>query len=67
MKIKKISIVGMGYIGLPTSIMLSLKKHKVSGFDVNLEKINQINRGEIPFVEKGLRKDLKLKKNLLKR
>ena len=59
MNIKKISILGMGYIGLPTSIMLSSKKHKVSGFDINLEKINKINKGEIPFVEKGLRKDLK--------
>jgi UDP-N-acetyl-D-glucosamine dehydrogenase len=43
-KSKKISIsvIGLGYVGLPLSLLLSQKNH-VIGIDINQEKINQLN------------------------
>ena len=44
MKIKKIAIIGLGYVGLPLAIGLS-KHFKIVGFDLNIERIKQINQG----------------------
>jgi len=43
-KEKKIAIVGLGYVGLPLSVLFS-KKYSVIGFDVDSEKINLYNQG----------------------
>lgn len=43
MKEYKISIVGLGYVGLPLAILFS-KKHKVLGYDINKERINQLKK-----------------------
>ena len=37
---KKISIVGLGYVGLPLLLQIA-KKKKVIGFDINKKRINQ--------------------------
>ena len=39
----KIGIIGMGYVGLPLAIEFS-KKLKVIGFDINNERIKQLNK-----------------------
>ena len=44
MKIKKICIVGLGYVGLPLAIAFGIKRH-VIGFDTNIERINQLKSG----------------------
>ena len=49
-------MLGLGYIGLPTSLLLA-QKHEVLGVDVNKEVIERLNNGQIPFDEPGL-KDL---------
>ena len=54
---KKVCIFGLGYIGLPTSLLLASKGYEVIGVDVNKEIVNKINRGQIHIVEPGL-KDL---------
>ena len=59
MKKKKISILGLGYIGLPTAIILANKQVNVEGYDINKNKIEQINKGMLPFVESGLKTLLK--------
>ena len=41
MKINKISIIGLGYIGLPTAAIFASKKIKVVGLDTN-EKIKTL-------------------------
>ena len=41
---KKITIIGLGYIGLPIAIKFSIK-NKVIGFDVNLERIKALRKG----------------------
>ena len=51
---KKICIVGLGYIGLPTATMFSCSGHKVIGVDVNEKVVNNINKGKIIIEEPNL-------------
>ena len=51
---KKICIMGMGYIGLPTAALLANRGYKVHGVDVDQHAIDTINRGEIHIVEPDL-------------
>jgi UDP-N-acetyl-D-mannosaminuronic acid dehydrogenase len=51
---KTISVVGLGYIGLPTAAMFASRKIKVIGVDVNQHAVDTINRGEIHIVEPEL-------------
>ena len=50
----KIIIVGTGYVGLVSGICLSKIGHEVICIDSNLEKIDQLNKGQIPIYENGL-------------
>jgi len=50
----KISIIGLGYIGLPTAAMFALQKVKVIGVDVTQNTVDTINRGEIHIIEPDL-------------
>lgn len=49
-----ISVVGLGYIGLPTAAAFASCKVKVIGVDVNQQTVNIINQGKIHIVEPGL-------------
>jgi UDP-N-acetyl-D-mannosaminuronic acid dehydrogenase len=56
---KKISIVGLGYIGLPTALVAAnsnLIAHSliVNGFDIDKSKIKSINNGICPIQEPGM-------------
>lgn len=50
----KISVIGLGYIGLPTAAMFASRKLKVVGVDVNQNAVDTINRGDIHIVEPDL-------------
>ncbi|WP_425292252.1 UDP-N-acetyl-D-mannosamine dehydrogenase [Corynebacterium mayonis] len=50
---EKVSVVGLGYIGLPTAAFIASKGIKVTGVDVNPRYVESVNRGEVPFVEPG--------------
>lgn len=54
MKFNTISVVGLGYIGLPTAAVFASRKIKVIGVDVNQYAVDTINRGEIHIVEPDL-------------
>lgn len=54
MSYKTISVMGLGYIGLPTAAVLASRKVKVVGVDVNQMAVDTINRGEIHIVEPEL-------------
>lgn len=49
-----ISMIGLGYIGLPTAAMFASRKIKVIGVDVNQSTVNTINRGQIHIIEPEL-------------
>ncbi|MBB1315471.1 UDP-N-acetyl-D-mannosamine dehydrogenase [Aliivibrio sp. SR45-2] len=54
MSFETISVIGLGYIGLPTAAMFASRKIKVIGVDVNQYAVDTINRGEIHIVEPDL-------------
>ena len=54
MEFKTISVIGLGYIGLPTAAAFASRKVKVIGVDVNLQAVDIINQGEIHIVEPDL-------------
>jgi UDP-N-acetyl-D-galactosamine dehydrogenase len=43
-KPQKITIIGLGYVGLPLAVEFS-KKYIVNGFDINQQRINELKRG----------------------
>ena len=54
MSFNHISVIGLGYIGLPTAALFAARKEKVVGVDVNQLIVDTINAGEIHIVEPGL-------------
>jgi len=54
MSFETISVIGLGYIGLPTAAMFAAYGKKVIGVDVSSNTIDTINRGEIHIVEPEL-------------
>lgn len=52
--IRTVSVIGMGYIGLPTCAMFASRGLKVIGVDVNAAVVEKVNRGEIHIVEPEL-------------
>ena len=50
----KIAIIGTGYVGLTTGACLAHLGHTVVCADVVPEKVDALNRGEIPILEAGL-------------
>ena len=54
MKELNVAVIGMGYIGLPTSLALANGNNRVIGFDIDSSKINSLNNGQVTFEEKGL-------------
>mgnify|MGYP001941128110 CR=1 FL=1 len=55
----KVAFVGLGYIGLPTAVVMANHGLDVTGVDVMPEKVEAINRGELTIVEPGLDSELK--------
>lgn len=51
---KTITVVGLGYIGLPTAITLARAGFDVCGFDVSEAVLNSLKSGHIHIVEPGL-------------
>ncbi|WKS96254.1 UDP-N-acetyl-D-mannosamine dehydrogenase [Gallibacterium anatis] len=51
---KIISVIGLGYIGLPAAAMFSSRGVKVIGVDVNQHAVDTINQGKIHIVEPDL-------------
>jgi len=51
---KKICVIGLGYIGLPTASLLANRGYKVHGVDVVQKTVDIINQGKIHIVEPDL-------------
>lgn len=52
----KVTTIGLGYIGLPTSALIAQNKIPVHGVDISQHVVDTINRGEIHIVEPDLDK-----------
>lgn len=50
-----VNVIGLGYIGLPTALMMASHGVEVIGTDYNKELVATLNRGEVTFEEKGLK------------
>ena len=51
---KKICVIGLGYIGLPTAALLANRGYDVHGVDVVKSTVDTINQGKIHIVEPEL-------------
>ena len=49
-----INVIGLGYIGLPTALMLAAHGMDVIGTDYNADLVATLNTGRTTFKEKGL-------------
>ncbi|EMN0831351.1 UDP-N-acetyl-D-mannosamine dehydrogenase, partial [Providencia rettgeri] len=54
MSFETISVIGLGYIGLPTAAAFASRKKQVVGVDVNQHAVDTINQGKIHIVEPEL-------------
>jgi GDP-mannose 6-dehydrogenase len=50
----KVSVFGLGYVGVVTSACFARDGHTVVGVDVNADKVSMVNEGRSPIVELGL-------------
>lgn len=57
--LKSVTVVGLGYIGLPTAALVAKHGILVNGVDINQQVVDVINRGEIHIVEPDLDKYIK--------
>ena len=60
MKNKKITIIGLGYVGLPTALSFCKKGFKINGYDIDKKLIENLNNGSTKINENNV-------KNLLKK
>ncbi len=56
---KKITIVGLGYVGLPLACLCAERGNEVFGFDVDKNKIVLVNRQESPIEDEYVSNSLK--------
>ncbi len=54
MPFNTISVVGLGYIGLPTAAVIASRRTKVIGVDISQHTVNTINQGKVHIVEPEL-------------
>ena len=54
MQSKRVCVVGLGYIGLPTAALLASTGFSVIGVDLNAHAVETINKGRIHIVEPDL-------------
>jgi UDPglucose 6-dehydrogenase len=50
----KVSVVGVGHVGLVTAAALARWGHQVVGYDVDTDRIASLEQGTVPFYEPGL-------------
>ncbi len=55
----KVSVVGVGYVGLVSGACLADVGNQVTCIDVDEKKINDLSEGKVPIYEPGLEEVLK--------
>lgn len=59
MQFSQVSVIGLGYIGLPTAAIIASRKVHVNGVDVSTKAVEAVSRGEVHIVEPGLEEMVK--------
>lgn len=49
-----VAVVGTGYVGLSTAVLLAFLGNRVTGLDIDEDKVEMLKRGELPIHEPGL-------------
>jgi UDP-N-acetyl-D-mannosaminuronic acid dehydrogenase len=52
--INKVTVIGLGYVGLPTAATIATRGVEVIGVDLNQKAVDTINRGESHIIETDL-------------
>ena len=52
--IRRVCVIGLGYVGLPTAAVLASRGVEVIGVDVDSARVDAVNSGRSPFDEPGL-------------
>ena len=50
LSVKKVCVIGLGYIGLPTAIVAAEAGYEVAGFDIDVARVHAINNGN-PIIQ----------------
>ena len=58
---KNVTFIGAGYVGLVSGAGISDFGHKVTCYDISLEKIRSLKNNDIPIYEPGLKELIKKK------
>jgi UDP-N-acetylglucosamine 2-epimerase (non-hydrolysing) len=58
-KDEKVVMIGLGYMGIPTAILLANQGYQVLGVDINQKRVDELNQGILPFDEPGVEPLLK--------
>jgi len=51
---KDVCVLGLGYIGLPTALMLATHDNDVAGVDIDTALLGSLSEGKVTFKEEGL-------------
>ena len=51
---QKVTVVGLGYIGLPTAALIARSGCKVTGIDVSAHVVETVNNGKVHIEEVDL-------------
>lgn len=54
----RVTVIGLGYVGLTTAVGLATLGHEVTGVDVDRDRVAAIDAGVVPIHEPGLQKAL---------
>src|SRR4030042_3868662 len=61
MRRQKVSVIGLGYVGLPLLCAITkCKKYSAIGFDIDKEKIKKIKKRICPIDDEVCKKDLRI-------
>ena len=55
----RVGVIGLGYVGLPLAVEKALAGYTVIGFDIQIEKVNKVNKG-INYIGDVVNGDLRL-------
>ena len=56
---QNVAVIGLGRVGLPLAVFLAEKGYRVIGVDNDALRVEELQKGKVPFMEDGLEKLLK--------